>query len=186
MRIVGGNLRGRRFDAPSGSQTRPTSERVREALTSALASRGAIEGARVLDLFAGTGALAFEALSRGAASAVLNENDRRMHAALRKSTEQLGLRAQVTLRRRDVFKNTEEALGDGPFDLVFIDPPYAEVSRMAPVLAQVAAVCSPDALVVLESDRRAGYTLEDTFLCEIASYEYGDTSIRFAAREDQP
>jgi len=95
MRIIGGRLSGRRFGAPSGRGTRPTSDRAREALASALESRGAFKGARVIDLFAGTGAFSFEALSRGASEAVAVDLDPRAIRQLTQSAKELGLGAEA-------------------------------------------------------------------------------------------
>lgn len=136
MRIVAGEWRGRSIDAPPGAVTRPTADRVRETLFSMLASRlGTFEGLRVADLFAGSGALGLEALSRGAASATFIENDAQALASIRRSAEKLGASARVqivagsalALPRRD------------PFDVVFADPPYAAGSGTAVVRSIVGA-----------------------------------------------
>ena len=120
MRVIAGRLGGRKLVAPRGLSTRPTSDRVREALFSAL---GAVTGARVLDLFAGTGALGVEAISRGAARAVFVESARPALAALRENLGALGLAESA----RVVPQLAERALGaviaEGPFDLIFADPP---------------------------------------------------------------
>jgi len=122
VRIVAGEWRGRSIDAPPGAVTRPTADRVRETLFSMLASRlGTFEGLRVADLFAGSGALGLEALSRGAASATFIESDAQALASIRGNAEKLGASTRVqivavsalALPRRD------------PFDVVFADPPYA-------------------------------------------------------------
>jgi 16S rRNA (guanine966-N2)-methyltransferase len=102
MRIVGGTLGGRRIAPPSGNLTRPTSERVREALASALEARDAIADARVLDLYAGTGALGFEMLSRGAAKLVCVERDARMAEHIRRGAQSLDVSGQVEVLREDV------------------------------------------------------------------------------------
>ncbi|MFK7999953.1 MAG: 16S rRNA (guanine(966)-N(2))-methyltransferase RsmD [Polyangiales bacterium] len=181
MRIVGGALRGRRFDGPKGNATRPTADRVREAMASALKSRGAIEGAVVLDLFAGTGALAFEALSRGAARAVLVERDARVHKALKQSAESLGLRDRARLIRADVYRHPKRAITGGPFDLVFIDPPYDRVVELGPVFAALVEVCSDDAIIVVEQARNDAFDFEgDPSLSPTNTYEYGDTLVTFA------
>ena len=129
MRIVGGRLSGRRFGAPGGRGTRPTSDRVREALGSALEARGAFDGARVLDLFAGTGALSFEALSRGAATAVLVDRDPGAIRQIKRSASQLGLAEDVRALRLDLLPDPETELRKlpttvGGFDLVLVDAPY--------------------------------------------------------------
>lgn len=182
MRIVGGALRGRRFDGPKGNATRPTADRVREAIASALQSRGAIEGAVVLDLFAGTGALAFEALSRGAERAVLVERDARVHKALQQSAEALGLVEQTSMIRADVFRQPKRAIPEGPFDLVFVDPPYDRVVELAPVFAVLRKACSQDAVIVVEQARHDRFDFEnDPSLSSTHTYEYGDTIVTFAS-----
>jgi 16S rRNA (guanine966-N2)-methyltransferase len=132
MRIIAGQLRGRKLHAPPGFDTRPTADRVRETLFSMLASRlGSFEGLRVADLFAGSGALGFEALSRGAAHATFVEIDPKAAAAVRANAEKLG----VTDRIR-VLAGSALALPPGePFDLILADPPYAKGSGTAVVRA---------------------------------------------------
>ncbi len=120
MRIVAGQWRGRRLIAPMGDATRPTADRTRERLFSMLTSRlGSFEGLSILDLFAGSGALGLEALSRGAADALFVEQDRKAVTALKRNIA--ALRANAEVRSSSVF-----ALGPAPrpFDLVFMDPPY--------------------------------------------------------------
>ena len=160
MRVVAGKYRGRRLAAPSGTSVRPTSDRVREALFSIL---GDIEGLRVLDLFAGSGAVAIEALSRGAASATLVEDDRRAIAAIRANLEQLDHPAAEVVRADAI-----AWLGGrrGPYDLVFLDPPYSSARNLAePLSRALPAAVSPNALIVSESDKRdplaLAFPLED-------------------------
>lgn len=118
MRIIAGNWRGRALIAPAGKATRPTSDRTREALFSMLTSRlGTFEGLRVADLFAGTGALGFEALSRGAAHCTFVEQDRPAIDAIRANADKLGAST-------DVRAQSAVAFSGGPFDLVFVDAPY--------------------------------------------------------------
>lgn len=126
MRIIAGKWRGRPLQAPPGRATRPTADRVRETLFSMLASRlGSFEDLRVADLFAGSGALGLEALSRGAASATFVENDPKAAAVIRSNAEKLGAPVQV-------FTSSALALPrSGPFDLIFADPPYAPGSGTA-------------------------------------------------------
>jgi 16S rRNA (guanine966-N2)-methyltransferase len=122
MRIIAGQWRGRKLVAPEGMATRPTGDRVRETLFSMLSSRlGSFEDLRVADLYAGSGALGLEALSRGAALACFVEQDQRAHAALRANVASLGAED-----RAGVIPGTvESARPDQPFDLIFADPPYA-------------------------------------------------------------
>ena len=176
MRIVAGRLGGRRLHAPPGAGTRPTSDRVREALFSAL---GPLDGERVLDLYAGSGALAIEALSRGARQAVLVERDPRAVTVIRRNLDELGLGAQeAEVRRRDALRALRDAREAGEsYDLVFIDPPYRLAAGLGPELAEaLAPVLAPDARVVGESDRRAPLELPE--LTIIFDRRYGDTLLR--------
>ena len=128
MRIVAGKWRGRPIEAPPGLGTRPTADRVREALFSMLASRlGGFEDLRVADLFAGSGALGFEALSRGAAFATFIESDPAAVAVIRRNSEKLGVPAQILSGSALALPRSE------PFELVFADPPYAPGSGSAVV-----------------------------------------------------
>ncbi|MCW2984379.1 MAG: rsmD [Conexibacter sp.] len=176
MRIVAGRLGGRRITAPPGTDTRPTSDRVREALFSAL---GPLDGERVLDLFAGSGALAIEALSRGAGSAVLVEKDARAAGVVQSNLDALGLtREQARVRRRDALAALRDAREAGEtYDLVFLDPPYRLATGLGPELAlALAPVLAPGARVIGESDRRTPLDLpgyRTTF-----ERRYGDTLLR--------
>ena len=152
MRIIAGRWRGRPLAAPSGDATRPTSDRAREALFSMLASRiGSFEGLRVADIFAGTGALGIEALSRGAAYASFVDNDRTAIAALRANLDKLGASAMAGIHQM-----TAEAVGRAsqPYDLLFLDPPYGR-ALAPPSLARLAAQgwIAPLALVSVETSR---------------------------------
>jgi 16S rRNA (guanine966-N2)-methyltransferase len=129
MRVIAGELKGQRLVAPRGWKVRPTSDRVREAIFSALGER--VEGARVIDLYCGTGALAIEALSRGAASAVLVDRDTRPALG---NVQHLGLKDRAELVRADVGRWLGEASASraaGKFDLVFVDAPYRLADRVA-------------------------------------------------------
>lgn len=142
MRIVGGRFKGRAIAAPPGRETRPTGDRAREAVFNILAhapwSPG-VEGRRVLDLFAGSGALGLEALSRGAAFALFVETDAAARGAIRDNVEALGLFGATRIHRRDATDLGAKPAGLGePFDLVFLDPPYgrglgeAALARLGP------------------------------------------------------
>jgi 16S rRNA (guanine966-N2)-methyltransferase len=175
MRVIAGRLGGRRLKAPRGRVTRPTSDRVREAL---FATLGDVRGASVLDLFAGTGALGIEALSRGARGAVFVENDPGAVRALAENLEALGIeRSEAEVRRRDVLGVLRSArTGEETYDLVFIDPPYRPVRDWGPELSTLLpSLLAPAARVVVESDRRAPLELE---LPLEQQRRYGDTSIR--------
>ncbi len=145
MRIIAGRWRGRPLIAPQGQDTRPTADRVREALFSMLASRlGSFEGLQVADLFAGSGALGLEALSRGAAHCVFVENDRRAADSIRANIAALGASGEILAR------SAEHAALPAPADLAFLDPPYG--SGLAPaVLAKLAV--APGGWVSIETGR---------------------------------
>lgn len=182
MRIVGGELGGRRFRGPPPGATRPTAERVREAVASALDARDAIAGRVVLDLFAGTGALAFEALSRGATRAVLVERERRVATAADRSAGELGLASRVRVLVLDLARDPDRAAElcarSGPFGLVFLDPPYAEVDAVPALLdALIAAgAIEPGAKIVIEHAARDAAPVVQG-LASVAAYRYGDTAV---------
>lgn len=141
MRIVGGEWRGRRIAAPPGELTRPTTDRVREAIFSALGARmGAdLGGAHVLDAFAGSGAMGLEALSRGARQATFVERDRKALATLAANIESLGVAERAIVRSGDVFSLAEGRIA-GPFSLILLDPPYKlDGGRVAALLGRLVA-----------------------------------------------
>lgn len=190
MRIIAGEYRGRPLKAPKGSGTRPTTDRVREALFSALASaRGGLDGAVVLDAFAGSGALSFEALSRGAAAAHLFERDRSALAALSGNAKALGLSsARARIHRTDVLKNPP-VHAHPPFDLVFLDPPYAyEAADALGMVAQLAeaGALAPGVLVVYEhgadSCDAADAAASNAGLALASRKKYGDTVVDILRR----
>ena len=149
MRVVSGDLGGRKLVTPAGSDTRPTSDRVREAMFNSLFSLDAIEGARVLDAFAGSGALGIEALSRGALHATFVETGRNALAALRENLETLQLGAQGRVVPGDALAHLERTAAEGShYDLVLLDPPYG-FDQWGELLAAVPV----GARVVIESDR---------------------------------
>ena len=172
MRVIAGRLGGRILVAPRGRDTRPTSDRVREALFSILEP---VAGARVLDLFAGSGALAIEALSRGAAEATLVDPAPAAASAIARNLSALGLEAEV--RRQPARAFLQRARADArQYDLVFLDPPYRQATELAAELgAALLPVLAPGARVVAESDRRAPLALDLALLDE---RRYGDTLIR--------
>jgi 16S rRNA (guanine966-N2)-methyltransferase len=173
VRVVAGQFRGRRLAAPRGVRTRPTADRVREALFSML---GDVTGARVLDLYAGSGALGIEALSRGAGSAVFVERDTRPADVIDRNLSSLGLDERVV--RQDALRFL--ARGEGMFDLVFCDPPYDSAPRLAGALAErLPALTSETARIVTESDKRMPLELPFPLLTERT---YGDTRIAIHGR----
>ena len=172
MRVIAGTYRGRPLQAPRGERTRPTSDRVREALFSILAS---VDGAHALDLFAGSGALGIEALSRGAASATFVDSAAAAVDSIRKNLEHLDLHAEV-LQMPALRALACTPIADRQYDLVFLDPPYRLASSLGPELSSaLPPMLAPHARVVAESDRRAPLTLDLPLLRE---RYYGDTLIR--------
>ena len=175
MRVVAGVAGGRRLLAPPGRKVRPTSERVREALFNSLGSLGAIDGATVVDLFAGTGALGIEALSRGATSATFVDADARAVAAIRQNLKVTGLAERARVVHADVLRYLaglpqEEV---ARFDVAFVDPPYA-FDGWAGLLAVV-----PARLVAIES--RSHVALDEGWH-PLRSRRYGDTVVTLARR----
>jgi len=159
MRIVGGTNRGTPLTAPKGDRTRPTSDRLRETVFNILVHRlgGSLEGMRVLDLFAGTGALGLEALSRGASFALFVETGPEARAAIRRNAESLGATGRTRVWRRDATRPGPCPVA--PFDLVFADPPYGKALGEAALSAvQAAGWVKPGALAVIEE--RAGALTE--------------------------
>ncbi len=168
MRVIGGELRGRRLSAPSGTAVRPTSDRVREAIFDILFSQGGVVGAQVVDLFAGSGALGIEALSRGAASATFVERDPAALAAIRANLASVGLAdaerdGDATVVRADA--ESWVATTASRYDLALVDPPYrfegweALVSRLPADLAVLesgAEITAPDGWVIIKSKRYGG------------------------------
>ncbi len=159
-RIIAGVAGGRRLAVPPGATTRPTSDRAREGLFASIWSQlGDLDGRRVLDLYAGSGAIGLEALSRGATAALLIESDARAAAVIRDNAATLGLRgATVAADRAERVLAARPATGEGRFDLAFADPPYATtaaaVTRVLTLLAD--GWLADDALVVIERATRSG------------------------------
>ncbi len=182
MRIVGGQFRGRTIAAPPTDATRPTSDRVREAVFNILAhgiEGFEFEGARVLDLFAGTGALGVEALSRGAAFCMFVEDDAAARGVIRDNVEAFGLTGITKIFRRD-------ATGLGPagkyggFSLLFADPPYDQgLATKALTSAAAGNWLSPSAIAVIEQRAGAGLALPDGF-AHLDTRTWGDTQVVFA------
>ncbi len=158
LRVIAGSARGRRLVTPEGEHVRPTKDIAREAMFSALDARGALEGAAVLDLYAGTGALAIEALSRGAAEAVIVERDRTALDAIRANVEVLTDDEPIDVVARDVSRFVSAGPPpQAPFDLVFVDPPYRTADEE--ITALLTALRTPGwlaegAIVSVERPRR--------------------------------
>ncbi|MGV3651418.1 MAG: 16S rRNA (guanine(966)-N(2))-methyltransferase RsmD [Devosia sp.] len=168
MRIIAGRFRGKQLTSPEGDAIRPTADRVRESVFNILASRlgPGFEGVRVLDLFAGTGALGLEALSRGAASAVFVETDAEARGLIRDHIQAFGVAGTAKLLRRDA-----TALGAagtmGPVDLVFLDPPYGKgLGEQALSSLRDGNWLTPETLLVLEESAEVDITLPEGFALE--------------------
>ncbi len=172
MRVIAGSRRGATLFAPRGPHTRPTSDRVREAVFSIL---GDLSGVRALDLFAGSGALAIEALSRGASEATLVDTSAAALAAIQRNLKTLALEAEIS--RAPALRFLERARAAArQYDLVFLDPPYRHASTLGAKLGDaLIPVLAPDARVVAESDRRSPLQLDLPLHDE---RRYGDTLIR--------
>ncbi len=185
MRIIAGEMRGRTFAAPEGEGTRPTTDRVRESLMSSVYSaRGGFDGAMVLDAFAGSGALGFEALSRGAARAVFYERDPKAFKTLSANARKLGLESrQATLTKGDIMARPP-VFSRPAFDLVFLDPPYAyEADDVLGMIAGLVSrnVVSPEALIVyehaIESNEQAADAAAAHGFSLAQRKKYGDTVV---------
>ena len=180
MRIVGGRFRGRTLQAPKSQATRPTADRLREALFNILvhAYDDPIDGARVLDLFAGTGALGFEALSRGAGFVLFVDDGAEARALLRANVEALGVGGATKVYRRDATR-----LGPvnplAPFSLAFLDPPYGKgLAERALVAARDGGWLSPGAVAVVEEAVDAEFKTPERFE-ELERRRYDDTEFVF-------
>jgi 16S rRNA (guanine966-N2)-methyltransferase len=172
VRVIAGELGGRRLEAPPAAAVRPTADRVREALFSIL---GDVSGARVLDLYCGTGALGIEALSRGAATAELIDT---RPATARRNVEALGLEDRATVVRADAIRYLRRR--DARFDLVFCDPPYERAARLAPDLDELAPLrLAKGGRLITESGVRRPIELDLPLLRE---RRYGNTLLRVHGR----
>jgi 16S rRNA (guanine966-N2)-methyltransferase len=180
MRVVGGRLKGRNLAAPSSRDIRPTADRLRESVFNILvhAYDDPIEDARVLDLFAGTGALGIEAVSRGAKFALFVDNGAEARALLRNNVESLGLGGVTKVFRRDA-TNLGPAHPVEPFSLAFLDPPYGKgLAEKALASLRDGAWLTPGALVVLEEAKAAALTAPEGFE-ELERRAYDDTEFVF-------
>lgn len=180
MRVIAGTYGGRHLSAPKGTGTRPTADRVREALFSRLETLMDFEGIRVLDAFAGAGTLGIEALSRGASHVTFVERDRAALAVLRANIESLGAGARVTIVARDTFQAVpRQTSGDGPFALLLLDPPYRiDKSEVRGLIESLAAAdgLAAHAVLVWEHDARD----EPEWPASVAAAgtkRYGDTAV---------
>ena len=176
MRVVGGRLKGRNIVSPSSREIRPTADRLRESVFNILVHGygNPVQGARVLDLFAGTGALGIEAISRGAAFALFVDNGAEARALLRNNVEALGLGGVTKVFRRDA-TNLGPAHPLEPFALVFLDPPYAKgLAEKALASLRDGGWLTPAALLVVEEAKAAAFAAPDGFE-ELERRMYDDT-----------
>jgi 16S rRNA (guanine966-N2)-methyltransferase len=180
MRVVGGRLKGRTLASPASRDIRPTADRLRESVFNILvhAYDDPIEGARVLDLFAGTGALGIEAVSRGAAFALFVDNGAEARALLRNNVEALGLGGVTKVYRRDA-ANPGPVHPMEPFSLVFLDPPYRmKLAEKALAALRDGGWLTPGALLVVEEAKDAAFAAPEGFE-ELERRAYDDTEFVF-------
>jgi 16S rRNA (guanine966-N2)-methyltransferase len=180
MRIVGGKFRGHAIQGPSSTATRPTSDRVRESIFNILAHGTAgvsIEGARVMDLFAGTGAMGLEALSRGARFCQFVDEAAEARALIRRNADALGVIGLAKIWRRDASR-LGPCAPQSPFNLVFVDPPYGRGLGLKAMQSLInGGWLSPGAVVVLEEAERAAVA-DVSCLTLLDRRDYGDTQVR--------
>ena len=187
-RIIAGEARGRRLLVPIGDVTRPTSDRAREGLFSSLQSLGDVDGARVLDLYAGSGAVGLEALSRGAGHVLLVEQGARAVRVIKENIAAIGLPGAVLVADR-----VERALARGPdgdrYDIVFADPPYAlahaAVERVLSLLAE-GGWLAPGALVIVERATRSGPVRWPDGFTPDRDRRYGEATFWYGLASDTP
>ncbi len=179
LRVIAGEHRGRRLATPPGRGTRPTGDRVRESLFNLL---GTVDGARVLDLFAGSGALGIEALSRGAVHAVFVERHRDALRILRENVDALRLGPRCTILAGDAWGDAGAAAG--PFDLILADPPWGDAAEER-VVAVAAARLAPGGVLVLEHPAERPAPEAPFGLSVRKARRYGSTSLTLYARDAQ-
>jgi 16S rRNA (guanine(966)-N(2))-methyltransferase RsmD len=177
MRVIAGSHRGRRLSGPRGTSLRPTSDKVREALFSILGHR--IPGSRFLDLYAGTGAVGIEALSRGATFATFVESDSKAVQIMRKNLTACGMldQAEVRVASTQTFLRQPQSW-HGPYDVLFADPPYADPEAVELVLGSWHPdLLASEAVMVIEQDARVQLPNDTERARLMRRYEYGDTAL---------
>lgn len=189
MRIVGGALRGRRLEAPGTNDTRPTADRIRQAVFNIIEHAIAdftLDGAHALDLFAGTGALGFEALSRGAATCIFIDNDTAACRLITRNAAALGLSDRVSVMKRDATLLREAQGDDGGRRLVLLDPPYGRDLAGAAIISGLnGGWLAPDALIVAEE--YSDYSISWPPLTHVIDRRsWGRASVTFARVETPP
>lgn len=178
MRVIAGSRKGARIVAPKGDHTRPTGDRVREAIYNLV---GPVDSASVLDLYAGSGALGIEALSRGAETCLFVESDRAACRVIQANLEKLALTGARVVCRDALGTLREEAAGRRTYDLVLVDPPYGQYSAIEMKLdTLIPSVLSDDGLLVVETDDRTQPSLSSLEL--ITARKYGSTRVTVYAR----
>ena len=178
MRVIAGALKGRRLKAPGWEGVRPTSDKLRETLFNILAAR--IDGARVLDGYAGTGAVGIEALSRGAATVAFIEKDARAAALIQDNLTACGVEQGYTIQRGDAASVLRRLPAGAAFDLIFLDPPYDD-DTVTQALEAAAALLAPDGLVVLERATRREPEVPAA-LTRVRDVRSGDSTLTFMTR----
>ena len=177
MRIIAGTAGGARIDAPAGRDTRPTLDRVRENLFNML--QGDVPGSRVLDLFAGSGALSLEALSRGADFAVLVDHDRQAVQVEKRNIQRLRMEDRTRVLQMD-WRAAAKQLAGETFDLVFLDPPY-QMTDLREVFLALEPLLAEDGRIILEHEAKADITVCDSFE-EVRRRSWGYCGVTFYAR----
>jgi|SRR5580765_5144497 len=175
MRVIAGTLKGRRLDSPTWEGVRPTSDKLRETLFNVLAPR--IGGARVLDGYAGTGAVGIEALSRGAAQVMFVDQDRRACALIRQNLERCAITEGYAIIQATVLQAIERLRGEPAFDVILLDPPYATDTQDA--LQHVGEIVKPDGIVVLEHARKSESPVAPGRLVRTREMRSGDSALTF-------
>lgn len=181
MRVIAGTAKGHRLEAPPGKGTRPTSDRVREALFSSLQPR--LRGARVVDLYAGSGALGIEALSRGADVVTFVERSKPVQRVIRQNLDHTGFADRADVLVREVRQALRDGPPGAPFDIALLDPPYAtDRHELEELLELLVPLLTPDAIVVLERPTRSSAPTWPAGLNPGRVRRYGDTSLHEATR----
>lgn len=179
MRIIAGELKGRELKVPKDAALRPMTDRVREGLFSALGSMRKIEGARVLDLYSGTGALSFEALSRGAVAVIAVEAERAHVKIIQANAENFGVDARIKVQQAETLKYLQAITGTQKFEIVLVDPPYPTHPGMELVSAiSRAQILAPDGVAVIEHPPKLKLESADG-LELVKQREYGDNVLSF-------